>query len=77
MRKGLKNHLGALLTKRNLKGPGKRLWSKPGAAYLEKRELNAEAAEIHDQTLALRKMLDAPIGRWGQGEFKVLRFQSK
>src|ERR1019366_4446898 len=42
MRTGLKNHLGALLTKRNLKGPGKHLWSKPGEAYLEKLELHAE-----------------------------------
>ncbi len=55
MRTGLKNHLGALLAKRNLKGPGKHLWSKPGQAYLEKLELNAEAAEIRHQTLALRK----------------------
>jgi hypothetical protein len=44
LRTGLKNHLGAMLTKRNLKGPGKKLWSKPGQAYLEKLELNAEAA---------------------------------
>src|ERR1035441_4966812 len=66
MRTGLKNHLGALLTKRNLKGPGKRLWSKPGEAYLEKLELNAEAAEIRDQTLALHKLLDALIGRRDQ-----------
>jgi len=36
-----KKHLSALLTKRNLKGPGKRLWSKPGEAYLEKLKLNA------------------------------------
>ncbi len=66
MRTGLKNHLGALLAKRNLKGPGKHLWSKPGQAYLEKLELNAEAGEIRHQTLALRKTLDALIGRWDQ-----------
>jgi transposase len=66
MRTGLKNHLGALLTKRNLKGPGRRLWSKPGEAYLEKLELNAEAADIRNQTLALRKTLDALMGRWDQ-----------
>jgi hypothetical protein len=64
MRTGLKNHLSALLSKRNLKGPGKRLWSKPGEAYLRKLELNAEAAEIRNQTLVLRKTLDALIGRW-------------
>ncbi len=66
LRTGLKNHLGAMLTKRNLKGPGQSLWSKPGQAYLEKLELNAEAAEIRDQTLALRKTLDACIGHWDQ-----------
>jgi len=66
MRTGLKNHLGALLTKRNLKGPGKQLWSKPGQAYLEKLDLNAEAGEIRHQTLALHKTLDALIGRWDQ-----------
>ena len=64
MRTRLKNHLGSLLTKRNLKGPGKQLWSKPGAVYLEKVKLNAEAGEIRHQTLALRKTLDKLIGHW-------------
>jgi transposase len=66
LRTGLKNHLGAMLTKRKFKGPGKSLWSKPGQAYLEKLALNAEAGEIRDQTLALRKTLDAFIGHWDQ-----------
>ena len=64
MRTRLKNHLGSLLTKRNLKGPGKQLWSKPGEEYLEKVKLNAEAGEIRHQTLGLRKTLDKLIGHW-------------
>jgi transposase len=66
MRTRLKNHLGSLLTKRNLKGPGKRLWSKPGEEYLEKLKLNAEAGEIRHQTLALCRTLDKLIGHWDQ-----------
>ena len=64
MRTRLKNHLGSLLSKRNLKGPGKQLWSKPGEEYLESVKLNAEAGEIRHQTLALRKTLDKLIGHW-------------
>lgn len=66
LRTGLKNHLGAMWTKSNLKGPGKQLWSKPGPAYLAKLELHAEAAESRDQTLALRKTLDAGSGHGDQ-----------
>ena len=66
LRTGLKNHLGAMWTKRNLQGPGQPLGRKPGPAYLAKLELHAAAAESRDQPLALRQTLDACSGHWDQ-----------
>src|SRR6516165_5256431 len=78
MRTRLKNHLGSLLSKRNLKGPSRQLWSKPGEAYLEKVKLHAEVGEIRHQTLALRKTLDwdRDLGRQVVSDERVRQLQA-
>lgn len=66
MRRGLRNHLGALLGKRRLRAPKGSLWSRKGETYLAGVALNPEADQIRRESLAQLKQLDGLIGGWDQ-----------
>jgi len=62
-RTAVRNSLGALLRKRNLQPPTKKLFTRGGRAYLEQVELNAEAQRIRENSLALLGQQDKMIGQ--------------
>src|SRR5262249_21898457 len=61
IRTKLRNHLGAVLRKRNRRTPGQSLWSRKGRAYVESVALNPEADQIRRESLEQIKALDRLI----------------
>jgi transposase len=66
MRTKLRNHLGAMLRKRNRQAPGQSLWGRKGRAYVESVALNPEADQMRGEALEQIKALDRLIGGWDQ-----------